>query len=152
MQMASPWCILRSISKYLNRNEVLSVALAMNRQNILRTKNRQYMTHLPETDHRQIETPYGSVIGASYQWDGGQYCAIHTANGVVGCGIYDIDCANEFKMAFAIAKGTPEHPLRTPEDLYKAKIVGVSDAAIQFGVVVGMTGLEALEKLLAAGS
>ena len=73
------------------------------------------MTTLPSANQRKIETPYGEVIGASYRWDGGQYCAIHTSHGVVGCGVYDIACAEEFGMAFAIAKGTPELPLREPE-------------------------------------
>ncbi len=106
------------------------------------------MPTLPQADQRTIETPFGEVIGASYSWDGGQYCAIHTVRGVVGCGIYDIACADEFNMAFAIAKGTSEHPLRRPEDLYDAKIVGVSRAATEMGIEPGMTGLEAVEKML----
>lgn len=106
------------------------------------------MTPLPKAEHRRIETPYGSAIGAAYQWAGGQYCAIHTARGVLGCGIYDIGCANEFNMAFAIAKGTPAHPLREPEDLYEARIVAVSNAASQLGISEGMTGLEALQMFL----
>ena len=104
---------------------------------------------LPKAEQRTIETPFGAVIGASYAWNGGQYCAIHTPRGVVGCGIYDINCADEFSMAFAIAKGTPEHPLRQPEDLFDAKIVAVSRAASELGVSPGMTGLESLEKMLA---
>ena len=99
-------------------------------------------------EQRTLDTPHGSAIGASYSWDGGQYCAIHTARGVVGCGIYDMNCASEFGMAFAIAKGTPEIPLRKPEDLYGAKIVAISNAAGDLGIAVGMTGLEALEKML----
>jgi len=104
---------------------------------------------LPKAEQHTIETPFGSVIGASYAWNGGQYCAIHTSRGVVGCGIYDINCADEFSMAFAIAKGTPEHPLREPEDLFHAKIVAVSRVASELGVSPGMTGLESLEKMLA---
>jgi len=104
---------------------------------------------LPKAEQRVIETPYGTVVGASYAWNGGQYCAVHTPRGVVGCGIYDINCADEFSMAFAIAKGTPEHPLREPEDLFDAKIVAVSRVASELGVSPGMTGLESLEKLLA---
>ncbi|MCA9052499.1 MAG: DUF1805 domain-containing protein [Planctomycetaceae bacterium] len=106
---------------------------------------------LPAAEQRVLETPYGPVVGAAYAWDGGQYCAIHTGRGVVGCGIYDIACADHFGMAFAIARGTPEHPLRAPEDLYAAKIVAVSSAAEQLGIATGMTGLQAVEKLLAEG-
>jgi uncharacterized protein YunC (DUF1805 family) len=103
----------------------------------------------PKAVQRELDLPFGKAIGASYCWNGGQYCAIHTAHGVVGCGIFDIECANEFGMAFAIAKGTPQHPLREPEDLYQATIVAVSQAASEYGISTGMTGLQALAKLLA---
>lgn len=93
---------------------------------------------LPKAEHRNLETPFGTAIGAAYEWEGGQYCAIHTGRGVVGCDIYDIACADEFDMAFAIAKGTPEHPLREPEDPYDARIVACSAAASQ----------QALQKML----
>jgi uncharacterized protein YunC (DUF1805 family) len=66
----------------------------------------------------------------------------------LGCGIYDIACADEFGMAVAIAKGTPAAPLREPEDLYSAKIVAVSKAAAKLGVTTGITGMEAIEKML----
>lgn len=104
---------------------------------------------LPKAEQRRLNTPYGTCVGAAYAWEGGQYCAIHTARGVLGCGIYDVDCADDFGMAFAIARGTPEHPLREPEDLYAARIVGVSEAAGSLGIIVGMTGMQALEKFLA---
>ena len=45
---------------------------------------------LPEATQRVVETPYGRAVGSSYRWEGGQYCAIHTARGVVGCGIFDV--------------------------------------------------------------
>jgi uncharacterized protein YunC (DUF1805 family) len=107
---------------------------------------------LPVAQLQQLETPFGPVIGASYRWNGGQYCAIHTARGGVGCGIFDLACADVFDMAFAIARGTSEHPLCEPEDLYQARIVGVSAAARRLGIVEGMTGLEAVGKMLGEGS
>lgn len=103
---------------------------------------------LPKAEQRILETPFGQVVGASYAWDGGQYCAIHTASGIVGCGIYDIGCADEFGMALAIAKGTPQCPLREPEDLYEARIVALSKSAAELGIEAGMTGMQALEKML----
>lgn len=105
-------------------------------------------TLLPDAVQRTLETPHGSAIGASYRWPGGQYCAIHTGRGVVGCGIFDVHVAGEFGMAVAIAKGTPAKPLVEPEDLYQAKIVAVSEPARQLGITPGMTGMEALEKML----
>ncbi|HEX5443653.1 MAG TPA: DUF1805 domain-containing protein [Pirellulales bacterium] len=103
---------------------------------------------LPQATQRTLETPHGPAIGASYRWPGGQYCAIHTARGMVGCGIFDVHVAGEFGMAVAIAKGTPAKPLVEPEDLYPAKIVDVSGPARKLGIEPGMTGLEALARLL----
>jgi uncharacterized protein YunC (DUF1805 family) len=105
---------------------------------------------LPIAKNHTIEFPSGEAIGTSYQWPGGQYCAIHTTRGLVGCGIYDIRSANEFDLAVAIARGTPKNPLREPEDLFDAKILEVSNAAERLGVKVGMTGRQAVETMLAA--
>ena len=104
---------------------------------------------LPVSAHRIIETPHGQALGASYRWRGGQYCAIHTERGLIGCGIYDVRVASEFGMAVAIARGTPAQPLREPEDLLSARIVGLSDAAERLGIQLGMTGEAALERMLA---
>ena len=106
------------------------------------------MTEKFHAEQRPLASPYDNAIGSSYRWNGGQYCAIHTTRGVIGCGIYDIGCADEFGMAFAIAKGTPQKPLFHPEDLFDANIVSVSSAAEALGIIVGMTGREALEKML----
>jgi uncharacterized protein YunC (DUF1805 family) len=105
---------------------------------------------LPLAQNRTLKFNGGEAIGSTYQWPGGQYCAIHTSKGLVGCGIYDIRSANEFSLAVAIARGTPAKPLREPEDLFGAKILEVSRAAEALGVAVGMTGREAVEKMLAA--
>lgn len=89
------------------------------------------------------------AIGTSLRWPGGQYCAIHTPAGMIGCGLYDCAVATKFGMVLAIARGTPENPLREPEDLLQAKIVEVSEPAQAIGIEPGMTGGEALERLLA---
>jgi uncharacterized protein YunC (DUF1805 family) len=94
----------------------------------------------------------GQAVGASYRWPGGQYCAIHTGRGMVGCGIYDVEIAGEFGMVVAICRGTPAQPLCEPEDLFNAKVVELSEPAKRLGLVTGMTGREAVEKLLADAS
>jgi uncharacterized protein YunC (DUF1805 family) len=105
---------------------------------------------LPSVTHRPLQFQNGSAIGVSNRWINGQYCAILTAAGIVGCGIYDIRTAAEFGEAIAIAKGTPSRPLVEPEDLLDAKIVGATPQAKALGVQIGMTGREAVELLLAA--
>lgn len=106
-------------------------------------------TPLPHAEQRILERPHGRALGSSYAWPGGQYCAIHTHRGVVGCGIYDVRVAGQFGMAVAIARGTPAHPLRTPEDLLSARILEVSPQATALGIVPGMTGAEAVDRMLA---
>ena len=103
---------------------------------------------LPITTRRELTFDNGAAIGTSQRWDGGQYCSILTRRGIVGCGIYDLATAAEFGQAIAIAKGTPTNPLVEPEDLFEAKIVGVTPQAAELGIEVGDTGRVAVEKML----
>ena len=104
---------------------------------------------LPRTTRRNLTFENGIAIGTSQRWEGGQYCSILTKKGIVGCGIYDLETAAEFGQAIAIAKGTPAKPLVEPEDLFEAKIVGVTPQAAVLGIEVGDSGREAVEKMLA---
>ncbi len=103
---------------------------------------------LPRSTMRPMQFKNGSAIGISNRWEKGQYCSILTRAGIVGCGIYDLETAAEFGQIIAIAKGTPENPLVEPEDLLGAKIVNATPQAKELGVVVGMSGKEAVELLL----
>jgi len=94
----------------------------------------------------------GSAVGISNRWKNGQYCSILTRTGIVGCGIYDVDTAAKFDQAIAIARGTPENPLVEPEDLLDARIVESTPLAKSFGIENGMTGREAVEKMLEASN
>ena len=105
---------------------------------------------LPRSTQRNLDFEGGSAIGISNRWQQGQYCSIITEVGIVGCGIYDLETAAEFGQAIAIAKGTPAHPLVEPEDLFEAKIVGVTPKAQAMGIEIGMAGRAAVEKMLAA--
>jgi len=105
---------------------------------------------LPRTTNRPMEFRNGFAIGISNRWHQGQYCAILSRAGIVGCGIYDLETAAEFGQAIAIAKGTPSNPLVEPEDLLGAKIVGATPQAQALGITVGMLGRDAVERMLAA--
>jgi uncharacterized protein YunC (DUF1805 family) len=105
---------------------------------------------LPRTVMRPLEFRQGSAIGISNRWEKGQYCAVLTRAGIVGCGIYDVKTAAEFGQAVAICRGTPAQPLVEPEDLFEARIVDATPQARAYGITVGMTGREAVEHLLAA--
>jgi len=104
---------------------------------------------LPRTISRPMQFSGGAAIGMSHRWQGGQYCSILTAGGIVGCGIYDLGTAAEFGQAIAIAKGTPDSPLVEPEDLLDAKIVDATPQAKAYGITPGMTGRQAVELMLA---
>jgi catechol 2,3-dioxygenase-like lactoylglutathione lyase family enzyme/uncharacterized protein YunC (DUF1805 family) len=105
---------------------------------------------LPRTVQRDLHFEHGQAIGISNRWERGQYCAILTAAGIVGCGIYDLKTPAEFDQAIAIARGTPACPLTEPEDLFEARIVGVTPKAAAYGIRVGMVGREAVELMLQA--
>src|SRR5262245_21517503 len=105
---------------------------------------------LPRSVVRPLQFANGSALGVSNRWKRGQYCSILTQAGIVGCGIYDVKTAGEFGQAIAIARGTPAKPLVEPEDLFEARIVDVTPAAHALGIQVGMTGREAVERMLAA--
>ena len=105
---------------------------------------------LPRSISKPMQFRNGCAIGMSHRWHKGQYCSILTEAGVVGCGIYDVKTAAEFGQAVAIARGTPAKPLVDPEDLLEARIVDATPLAQQLGITTGMTGREAVERLLAA--
>ena len=95
--------------------------------------------------------PVGSggaaATGLQAAGEGGQFVIIVAARGLVACGIVDPAVSERFGFAVAIARGTPERPLVTPEDLLEARIAEVTPGAAKLGVAAGMTGREALERL-----
>lgn len=105
---------------------------------------------LPRTVSRPMQFQNGTAIGISNRWEKGQYCSILTRKGIVGCGIYDMATPAEFGQAIAIARGTPENPLVEPEDLLDARIADATPQAKALGITIGMTGREAVERMLAA--
>ena len=105
---------------------------------------------LPRTITQPLQFKNGCATGISHRWQNGQYCSIMTPVGIVGCGIYDLVTAAEFGQAIAIAKGTPDKPLLNPEDLLDASIVNATPQAKAMGITAGMSGQDAVERMLAA--
>ena len=99
---------------------------------------------------KTVPVPTGgkTAQGLMVSWDGGQFVMIVAEKGLVSCGVVDKDVMERFDAAIAIARGTPEKPLRTVEDLLAAKVADVTKkASSSFGIKVGMKGEEALGKL-----
>jgi uncharacterized protein YunC (DUF1805 family) len=111
--------------------------------------NCEMSSELPRSTQRMMQFDGGTAIGMSHRWEDGQYCSILTRAGIVGCGIYDMKTPAEFGQAIAIARGTPANPLAEPEDLLLAKIVDCTPKAKAMGIEIGMTGKEAVERMLA---
>ena len=88
------------------------------------------------------------VTGVEISWDNGQCVLIVANKGLVTCGAIDLKVMEHFNFAAAISHGTPEKPLVTTEDLLDSKITGVTSEAQNLGIIEGMSGREALEKLL----
>ncbi len=75
----------------------------------------------------KIETSHASIL------------MIKAKQGFLGCGYFDVDTANRLNEPVAIVTG-----VKTYEDMLKANVVKVSDAALELGVQPGISGEEAL--------
>jgi len=80
-------------------------------------------------------------------WRDSQFVLVVTDKGLVACGVVDKEVMERAGAAIAIARGTPEKPLVTVDDLLAATTVDVTAKAAAYGVTTGMTGREALEAL-----
>ena len=94
--------------------------------------------------NRVLEFPEGEALGTSFRWSGGpsggQYCAIHTAAGIVGCGIYDVDVAGEFGLAVAIA------PSGAWRSLYTTATVALAAVTLlRLNLLIDLSGWQKLE-------
>lgn len=80
-------------------------------------------------------------------WADCQFVMIVTEKGLVSCGVVDMQLMGNAGAAIAVARGTPDKPLVTVDDLLAATIVEVTPKAAAYGAAVGMKGQEALEAL-----
>lgn len=106
----------------------------------------------PDSDARvtvtSVRVGAAEVQGVACSWAGGQYVTLVAPGGMVACGIFDLAVCETFGFAVAMAHGTPESPLAEPRDVLGAKIDTVSKAAAERGIQVGMSGADAIERLL----
>ncbi|UCD85527.1 MAG: DUF1805 domain-containing protein, partial [Deltaproteobacteria bacterium] len=92
-----------------------------------------------------VITESGSATGLSMEWEGGQIVIIVAEKGLVACGAIDVKVMDAFNAVVAVAKGTPQSPLKTPDDLLATKIVDATSKAKELGIAAGMKGEEALD-------
>ncbi len=89
----------------------------------------------------------GPALGIEASWVGSQFVMIIADKGFVACGVIDVGVMERAGAAVAVARGTPEKQLVVVDDLLVAKIQAITERAGSLGVVVGMTGREALDIL-----
>jgi len=97
---------------------------------------------------KEVKIKNKNGIGVEISWNDGQCVLIIADKGLLACGAIDSKVMEKFNFAAAIARGTPEKPLRKIEDLLNAKVVDVTLKAKSFGIKEGMNGSEVLEKLV----
>ena len=87
---------------------------------------------------------FDGVEFSAGSWDmfGVKILLIKAAGGALGCGYINLAAAEKFGHPLAIVSGVSSY-----EDMLAAKVNAVSAAAVQKGVAVGMSGLEALKIL-----
>jgi uncharacterized protein YunC (DUF1805 family) len=73
--------------------------------------------------------------------------AVSTAKGYIMCGLIDLTRLDTLRPERRILAARVTH-VRTLDDLLKGKVDQVSQEARQLGIVEGMTGLQALEKMV----
>ena len=70
-----------------------------------------------------------------------------TDRGMVGCGAFDIAALDRFTYPAARVKSAQGGSIATIEDLLSGVVNEVNAAASKYGVAIGMSGREALDRM-----
>lgn len=97
----------------------------------------QEKIHLRNSDGRGYVVPLGPV---SLVW-------VIAANGMVGCGAFDVGALQKFGYPAARVRPVRGSSIATLDDLLSGEINEANPAAVRYGIVTGMTGKEALDCL-----
>lgn len=92
---------------------------------------------------RAFEVDGRSATGIEIDLPGAPLVLVRGSKGFVMCGYLDVSSADKFNAAAAVVRG-----VKTVEDLLAKPVTDVSAAARAAGVAPGMTGRDALLKLL----
>ncbi len=91
---------------------------------------------------RDIELKTGSAVGVAIPMPNSSLVLAVAKRGFVMCGYLDLAAAEKMKDAAAVVTG-----VKTVDELLEGMVKKVTPAAARRGIRVGMTGLQALEKL-----
>jgi uncharacterized protein YunC (DUF1805 family) len=70
-----------------------------------------------------------------------------TDRGMVGCGAFDVAALDRFDYPAARVKSAHGVSIATIEDLLSGVVNDLNAAAINYGVAIGMSGREALDRM-----
>ncbi len=93
--------------------------------------------------HDEIDLNGAKFEGCSVDIFGKNLAIIKAPKGFVSCGYIDMRAAEKFGQALAIVRGVKNYG-----DMLAATVEEISSAARALGVDDGMTGKDALEKML----
>jgi uncharacterized protein YunC (DUF1805 family) len=85
----------------------------------------------------------GMALGFEFEFPNASLVFAQAPRGYVMCGYLNMNTANMLGDIAAVVRG-----VNTVDELLAAKVQEVSDAAAKLGVKIGMTGKEALEKMM----
>ncbi len=91
---------------------------------------------------RDIELKKGSAVGISIPMPNYNLVLAVAKRGFVMCGYLDMATAEKLKDAAAVVTG-----VKSVDELLDGLVKKVTSAAARRGIRIGMTGLQALEKL-----
>jgi len=91
----------------------------------------------------EIKLDKGSALGLKLDMEHAPLLVIRAGKGFVMCGYLNMDVANKLGDVAVRVTG-----VNSFEDVLNAKAVDVSEAAEQIGIKVGMSGKDALMKML----
>jgi uncharacterized protein YunC (DUF1805 family) len=72
---------------------------------------------------------------------------IIAANGMVGCGAFDVEALQKYGYPAARVRPVNGPAIGTLDDLLAGEIKDANPAAVQSGIFIGMSGKEALDRL-----
>ena len=73
--------------------------------------------------------------------------SVNTDVGMVGCGAFDVAALDNFNYPAARVKSTKGGLIATIEDLLEGEVKDANEEAVKLGVVKGMSGREALDRM-----
>ena len=91
---------------------------------------------------KELELKNGSGMAMRMQMNNAALLVIHAKKGFVMCGYLNIAIADKLGDAACMVTGVDSF-----DDVLKAKVIKISQRAIELGITEGMTGREALDIL-----